>query len=376
MKSRKRSLTRCVQCHSSFRPLLWGRESGKGPVCDGCSTGDNDNLHSSADESRDDDGQDKHETLKDKVDEGTVCANCGTSTTPLWRRDTSGKTICNACGLYYKLHRVHRPATMMRTVIKRRKRCSSSEKKQQQQQQQQSLEEYTNDKKQQQHHHHQQQQRDKSSSQAPIRSPIEHKLSFDEDEEAESCSSRSSVGSASLAQDQAAMLFDDKKVNSFTLPPLHRPQALPPILQYHHSPYQHPTTTTTNTNTIANDHVHACQNNLDALRSQRQELQREVARLSTLLSKNVAMLTTLDQAIANPTPPGQCRLCPPSPPSSAVEEQQVARSLLSLASSPPLPKLNPSPSSHEHHPRLPPISVSMANDSSPPPVVDVLPFRP
>ncbi|OAD05416.1 GATA-type zinc finger transcription factor, partial [Mucor lusitanicus CBS 277.49] len=52
----------------------------------------------------------------------TVCANCETTTTPLWRRDASGRTICNACGLYYKLHLVHRPATMMRTVIKRRKR--------------------------------------------------------------------------------------------------------------------------------------------------------------------------------------------------------------------------------------------------------------
>ncbi|KAI9302186.1 hypothetical protein BJ944DRAFT_140457, partial [Cunninghamella echinulata] len=50
------------------------------------------------------------------------CFNCQTTTTPLWRRDESGNTICNACGLYYKLHHVHRPVTMKRNVIKRRKR--------------------------------------------------------------------------------------------------------------------------------------------------------------------------------------------------------------------------------------------------------------
>lgn len=51
-----------------------------------------------------------------------ACQNCETTITPLWRRDAEGHTICNACGLYYKLHGKHRPQTMKKSVIKRRKR--------------------------------------------------------------------------------------------------------------------------------------------------------------------------------------------------------------------------------------------------------------
>ncbi|XP_032779626.2 box A-binding factor isoform X2 [Daphnia magna] len=53
---------------------------------------------------------------------GLVCSNCSTSTTTLWRRNAQGEPVCNACGLYYKLHSVNRPLTMKKEGIQTRKR--------------------------------------------------------------------------------------------------------------------------------------------------------------------------------------------------------------------------------------------------------------
>lgn len=56
------------------------------------------------------------------------CANCGTTVTSLWRRDQDGQTVCNACGLYYKLHKEPRPHKLKKDHIKTRKRrCRGDE---------------------------------------------------------------------------------------------------------------------------------------------------------------------------------------------------------------------------------------------------------
>ncbi|VEL18661.1 unnamed protein product [Protopolystoma xenopodis] len=37
---------------------------------------------------------------------GLICTNCDTNQTTLWRRNGDGQPVCNACGLYQKLHGV------------------------------------------------------------------------------------------------------------------------------------------------------------------------------------------------------------------------------------------------------------------------------
>lgn len=62
------------------------------------------------------------------VDNGvpTTCTNCFTQTTPLWRRNPEGHPLCNACGLFLKLHGVVRPLSLKTDVIKKRNRGSGN----------------------------------------------------------------------------------------------------------------------------------------------------------------------------------------------------------------------------------------------------------
>lgn len=50
------------------------------------------------------------------------CSNCETKITPLWRRSANGAYLCNACGLYYKIHQTERPKELKTENFRNRHR--------------------------------------------------------------------------------------------------------------------------------------------------------------------------------------------------------------------------------------------------------------
>lgn len=64
--------------------------------------------------------------LNNNPDHPIECTNCHTRTTPLWRRNPAGEPLCNACGLFLKLHGEVRPLSLKTDVIKKRNRGNAS----------------------------------------------------------------------------------------------------------------------------------------------------------------------------------------------------------------------------------------------------------
>ncbi|KAI8328495.1 hypothetical protein BC941DRAFT_229951 [Chlamydoabsidia padenii] len=305
-------------------------------------------------------------TTTTKEDGATIqCANCHTTITPLWRRDADGKNICNACGLYYKLHMTHRPVTMMKSVIKRRKR--GSEKRKDHVLDHKKIKSVSTIKM----VHtmppvtrlHQQQQPPPPPPQQQQQQQYQHHL-----------------------QEHSTGIDNTK------LPQLIKPTPPSPIelnnnkasyIPYHSTPssalsYSSASSTSSTPSAPSSPttyHNSSCPH-VQEQQEQRHYLQTQVTRLTRLLSETVAMLSSIDKVLDDP-----CTQC-------ERQEQQVAQSLLSLAQSPtrpvsapsspplhsststspsPSPTLSPSPTintTRHDYPKLPPI-IMLVNPSTP-----------
>ncbi|KAF7342786.1 GATA zinc finger domain-containing protein [Mycena sanguinolenta] len=101
------SVKQCSNCGKTSTPL-WRRDSNTGrTLCNACGLYQ---QHRSEPRPQ----MLIHEDTEEEepiIDDGPQCSHCGTRRTSVWRRNKDGEQVCNACGVYYRVNGRERPLT-------------------------------------------------------------------------------------------------------------------------------------------------------------------------------------------------------------------------------------------------------------------------